>query len=117
VDSIPERMMYRRLVPAALIAALAACRGGARQSNDTATAPAAVASPADSNPLGPPVGSEKPTMDSAVEAGNKRIDSLKQAGETPASGIAKGIQPAAHASANDSSKGAHSLKVKPTNVP
>jgi hypothetical protein len=56
-------------------------------------------------------------MDSGFAAGQKTLDSLKQAGETPASGIAKGVQPAAHASTNDSSPKAHELHAKPTNVP
>jgi len=107
--------MMKRLIVAVAVAGLAACA-----KSDTAAGSAGADSTtmaADTTRLAPPVGSEKPVMDSAVAAGNARIDSLKQAGETPASGIAKGIQPAAHASNNDSSPGAHSLKVKPTNVP
>jgi hypothetical protein len=37
--------------------------------------------------------------------------------DTPATGIAKGLQPAVHAANNASSPKAHSLKVEPTNVP
>ncbi len=104
------RLVVSRAALAAALLALAACGRSQNQSADSAA-------PADTNRLGPPVGSAKPTMDSGFNAGQQRLDSLKQAGETPATGIAKGIQPAAHASANDSSQGAHSLKAKPTNVP
>ena len=93
----------------ALAIAAAACGSNKNQPTDSAAA--------DTARLAPPVGSAKPAMDSAVAKGNERIDSLKQKGETPASGIAKGIQPAAHASANDSSAKAHELHAKPTNVP
>ena len=93
-----------------LLVLAAACGRGANQSADSAA-------PADTSRLAPPVGSDKAAMDSGVAKGNATIDSLKASGETPASGIAKGIQPAAHASDNDSSAKAHSLKVKPTNVP
>ena len=100
----------RATLAAALLAIAAACGRSANQSADSAA-------PADTNRLAPPVGSQKPAMDSAVSAGKATIDSLKQSGETPASGIAKGIQPAARASANDSSAKAHELHAKPTNVP
>jgi hypothetical protein len=102
-----------RVAVAAAFVGLAACGGGEKRASDSAAATAA----ADSSRLAPPVGSEKPAMDSAVANGKATIDSLKQAGETPATGIAKGIQPAAHASDNDSSAKAHTLKAKPTNVP
>lgn len=104
----------RRAVAAVTALALAvACGRGTNAANDSAAA----ATPVDSAALAPPVGSEKPMMDSAFAAGQQTLDSLKAAGETPASGIAKGIQPAAAASANDSSAKAHKLHAKPTNVP
>ena len=102
-----------RATVAAAFLGLAACGGGEKQARDSAAAAATT----DTTRLAPPVGSEKPAMDSAVAKGNATIDSLKGSGETPASGIAKGIQPAGHASNNDSSAKAHTLKAKPTNVP
>ena len=109
---LPIRLRVPRaaLPCAAALLLAAACGRGANQSADSAA-------PADSTALGPPVGSAKPAMDSGFAAGQKTLDSLNKAGETPASGIAKGIQPAAHASSNDSSPKAHELHVKPTNVP
>ena len=100
-------MSTRHVAARALLAAalLAACGRGENQAADSAA-------PADSNRLAPPVGSQQPMMDSAVAAGNARIDSLKAAGETPASGIAKGIQPAVRASANDSSADTNRLRAR-----
>lgn len=97
-----------RLAAALLVAV--ACGRGKNQSADSAA-------PADSTALGPGVGDAKPQMHDGFVAGQKTLDSLKAAGETPASGIAKGIQPAIHAANNDSSAKAHTLKTKPTNVP
>jgi ABC-type glycerol-3-phosphate transport system substrate-binding protein len=111
MDTRPANVARVALVAAAL--ALAACGRGRATATDTAAGTLADTT----TRLAPPVGSEHATMDSAVAKGNERIDSLKRHGETPASGIAKGIQPAAHASKNDSSTRAHKLHVKPTNVP
>lgn len=104
-------MLTRHAARAAVAATLlaAACGRGADQAADSSTG--------DTTRLAPPVGSEKPAMDSAMAAGHATIDSLQQAGETPASGIAKGIQPAARASANDKSADTNRLQAKPTNVP
>ena len=116
------RLLAPRPIAVATALLLAAC-GRGDGGNQAADSPAAAsptttaATAADSATLAPPVGSQKPIMDSAIARGNATIDSLKAAGETPASGIAKGIQPAVHAANNDSSPRAHSLKVKPTNVP
>jgi hypothetical protein len=104
----------RAPLAAATLMLAVACGGAKHQAADsTATAAAADTS----SRLAPPVGSSKPAMDSGVAKGNETIDSLKKSGETPASGIAKGVQPAAHASTNDSSPKAHELHAKPTNVP
>lgn len=73
-----------RLAPFQITAVLAglslsACGRGANQS--------AARTAADTSVLAPPVGSMKPTMDSAVVAGKDRLDSLKNAGVTVSNGL------------------------------
>ena len=68
------RLLARAALPALGALLLAACGG-----NDDAAA--------DSTAAIAPVGSYQSAADSALAAGNATIDSLKQAGQTPASGL------------------------------
>ena len=92
----PQRV--RGLAVAATIAlTAAACGRGEHQSAPDSTK-------ADSTQLGPPTGSFKPAADSAVSAGTAQIDSLKQAGATPAQGMDSAAARGAAAAANDSAR-------------
>lgn len=77
---------------AAGTALLAACGAGENQ---------AAQAPTDSSLPGPAVGSYKDAADSALRAGNAQLDSLRQAGVTPADGIDTAAARGTAASAND----------------
>lgn len=65
----------------------AACGRGDNQSADRNGADTTSADSSATGPLGAPVGANKPAMDSGFAAGQQRLDSLKNAGRTPANGI------------------------------
>lgn len=72
-------------VTAALAAS--ACGRGDNQSADRNSADTTSADRSAQGPLGAPVGENKPAMDSGFAAASERLDSLKDAGRTPANGI------------------------------
>ena len=74
-------------VLAALALAAAACGRGENQSADRNGADTTSADTSRTGTFGQPVGENKPTMDSSFAKASGRLDSLQDAGRTPANGI------------------------------
>jgi hypothetical protein len=83
-------MLYptvRRAAAFLVAASAAACGRGDNQSADRNGGDTTSADTSATGPFGRQVGDNKPAMDSGFAAGKQRLDSLKDAGVTPANGI------------------------------
>lgn len=77
----------RRATGALLAAGALATAACGRGDNQSADRNGADTTSADRSTLGAPVGENKPAMDSGFAAASQRLDSLQDAGRTPANGI------------------------------
>jgi hypothetical protein len=83
---VPTRRAAGALLAAAAFAA-AACGRGDNQSADRNGADTTSADTSATGTFPAPVGSNKPATDSSFAAASQRLDSLRDAGRTPANGI------------------------------
>jgi hypothetical protein len=86
----PLADLRRRVAGATLVAAAfaaAACGRGANQSADRNGADTTSADTSAQGTFGAPVGANKANTDSGFAAASQRLDSLQDAGRTPANGI------------------------------